>query len=220
MQSRQLTIRQAVQIVHDFLERLLLASLLDDPGDGIWNGQSKISPAVLTVFIRPYSLHAAPNREKVKKLEMIKNAKYRAMTARSSRDRVIAPWYLVNRLIMMGKRKPNSAEIVGGSTPDTIEKVLLCGSSISLSAGGLSGRTGHTILPTDRRPSTCSGRVRIRRALAATESRQYYCSTASRQSLDLQGTYGSQVCENRHSQERHRVEKADNAEEDESHENL
>jgi len=67
----------------------------------------------------------APNKEKVKKLEMIKNAKYRAMTARSRRDRVIAPWYLVNRRMMIGKRNPNSAEMVGGSTPETMEKVLV-----------------------------------------------------------------------------------------------
>ena len=70
------------------------------------------------------SLQAAPKSEKVKKLEMIKKAKYRAMTARSNRDRVMAPWYLVNRLMMIGKRKPKSAEMVGGKTPETIEKVL------------------------------------------------------------------------------------------------
>jgi hypothetical protein len=50
--------------------------------------------------------------------EIIKNAKYRATTARSKRDRVKAPWYLEIQRIMMGKKKPKNADTAGGSTPE------------------------------------------------------------------------------------------------------
>lgn len=63
-------------------------------------------------------LNTTPIRVKMISCEMTKNAKYRAMTARSSRECVRAPWYCDNHRITMGKKKPNSAETAGGSTPE------------------------------------------------------------------------------------------------------
>jgi hypothetical protein len=40
-----------------------------------------------------HSLKITPINVKMKSCEIIKNAKYRATTARSSLERVIAPWY-------------------------------------------------------------------------------------------------------------------------------
>jgi hypothetical protein len=51
-------------------------------------------------------------------------AKYRAMTARLSRDRVKAPWYFDRRLIRSGRKKPKRAWMADGKTPDTTENVL------------------------------------------------------------------------------------------------
>ena len=50
--------------------------------------------------------------------EMTKNAKYLAMTARSSRECVVAPWYCDSQRIMMGRKNPKTAETAGGSTPE------------------------------------------------------------------------------------------------------
>ena len=55
---------------------------------------------------------------------IIMNAKYRAITARLSRDRVRAPWYFDSRLMRIGRKNPKIAWMTEGKTPETTEKVL------------------------------------------------------------------------------------------------
>jgi hypothetical protein len=71
-----------------------------------------------------HSLYTTPKREKMIKLLMIMKAKYLAITARLRRDRVKAPWYLDRRLMRSGRKKPKSAWMADGKTPDTTENVL------------------------------------------------------------------------------------------------
>lgn len=59
-----------------------------------------------------------PMSEKITSCEMTRNAKYRATTARSSRVRVVAPWYLDSLRMAMGRKYPKTALMVGGSTAD------------------------------------------------------------------------------------------------------
>lgn len=58
------------------------------------------------------------------KLEMIMKKKYRAVTARSRRERVGAPWYLEILRMMIGRRKPKSAETTDGRIPETMENFV------------------------------------------------------------------------------------------------
>ena len=66
-----------------------------------------------------HSLKMTPISVKMINWEMTKKAKYRATTARSIREYVYAPMYLVSRRMMIGSAHPKSADTAGGSTPDT-----------------------------------------------------------------------------------------------------
>jgi hypothetical protein len=63
-----------------------------------------------------------PIKVKMTNCDITKKAKYRATTARSSRDCVKAPIYFDSHLIVIGRKNPKTAETAGGRTPDAIAK--------------------------------------------------------------------------------------------------
>jgi hypothetical protein len=70
-----------------------------------------------------YGLKMTPIKVKITSWEITRKAKYRAMTARSKREWVMAPWYFESQRMMMGRKNPKSADTAGGSTPEMKVKV-------------------------------------------------------------------------------------------------
>lgn len=129
------------EIVEDLRRRLVLPDLDNDLGNRIFgvkqSQQSFAQPRSL------YALYTTPNMEKIIKLLMIMKAKYLAITARFRRERVKAPWYFERRLMRIGRKKPKSAWIADGKTPETTENVL-----------GVNGQHGRSP-PVEGRHTSC-----------------------------------------------------------------
>ncbi len=109
-----------VQVIHNILEALVLTNLFDDFLDGVYAQHVR---QFIPIHCHCDLLKMTPIKVKITSWEITKKAKYRAMTARSKRECVMAPWYFDSQRMMMGRKKPKRADTAGGNTPERKSKV-------------------------------------------------------------------------------------------------
>lgn len=117
MDSKDLT----VEVLQDFVQTLVLSDLRNDLFHAVYMRER--SEIDMKWHHQQNVLNMTPMRVKTISCEITRNAKYRATTARSSRDCVVAPWYCESQRMTMGRKKPNRAETAGGRTPEMNVKV-------------------------------------------------------------------------------------------------